>query len=73
MACIQSDGSLTRCGELLLLAMWEAATPEEVAKDCGVPLFRVRSAIREFVGAGLIAKKGDAYALTPKGVQRMEG
>ena len=73
MACIQSDGSLTRCGELLLLAMWEPAIPEEVAKDCGVPLFRVRSAIREFVGAGLIEKKGDAYALTPKGVQRMEG
>jgi predicted transcriptional regulator len=73
VACIQSDGSLTRCGELLLLAMWEPATPEEVVKDCGVPLFRVRSAIREFVGAGLIKKKGNAYALTPKGVQRMEG
>ena len=73
MACIQSDGSLTRCGELLLLAMWEPATPEEVAKNCGVSLFRVRSAMREFVGAGLIAKEGDTYALTPRGVRRMEG
>lgn len=49
------------------------ATPEEVAKDCSVPLFRVRSAIREFVGVGLLEKKGEAYALTPKGVQKMEG
>ena len=73
MACIEPDGFLTRCGELLLLAMWDQATPEEVAKDCSVPLFRVRSAIREFVGAGLLEKKGEAYALTPKGVQKMEG
>jgi predicted transcriptional regulator len=53
--------------------MWDQATPEEVAKDSGVPLFRARSAIREFVGAGLIEKRGEAYALTPEGIQKMEG
>jgi predicted transcriptional regulator len=53
--------------------MWELATPEEVAKDSGVPLFRARSAIREFVGAGLLEKRGEAYALTPKGIEKMEG
>ena len=73
MACIDPDGLLTRCGELLLLAMWDQATPEEVAKDIGVPLFRARSAIREFVGAGLLEKRGEAYALTPKGIQKIEG
>jgi predicted transcriptional regulator len=73
VACIEPDGFLTRCGELLLLAMWDPATPEEVAKNGGVPLFRARSAIREFVAAGLLEKRGEAYALTPKGVQKMEG
>lgn len=73
MACIEPDGFLTRCGELLLLAMWDQATPEEVAKDSGVPLFRARSAIREFLGAGLIEKRGEAYALTPEGIKRLEG
>jgi len=73
VACIEPDGFLTRCGELLLLAMWKPATPDEVARDVRVPLFRVRSAIREFVGAGLLEKRGEAYVLTAKGVQKMEG
>ena len=73
MACVQPDGFLTRCGEFLLLAMWKPATPEEVAKACRVPLFRVRSAIREFLQAGFVQKEGEAYVVTPDGIAVMEG
>ena len=73
MACIQPDGLLTRCGESVLLAMWVPATEADVAGDCRVPLFRVRSAIREFLQAGLIEQNGEAYKVTPQGVKRMEG
>jgi hypothetical protein len=54
MARIQPDGTLTPCGEQLLLATWHPGTAEQVAELCHAPLFRVRSAIRGFVEAGLM-------------------
>jgi len=73
MACIQPDGLLTRCGESVLLAMWTPATVEHVAKECRVPLFRVRAAVREFLDAGLIKKDKDQYLVTAAGIARLEG
>jgi predicted transcriptional regulator len=40
---------------------------EEIAKDAGLPLFRVRSGLRELTQAGLATQKGDKYQLTDKG------
>jgi predicted transcriptional regulator len=73
MACIQPDGLLTRCGESVLLAMWAPANLEYVAKECRVPLFRVRAAAREFLDAGFIRKNGDQYVVTASGIEKMEG
>lgn len=73
MGCIQPDGLLTRCGEAVLLAMWKPATLEEVAKECGVPMFRVRSAIREFLQAGLVERKQESYVITAQGIKKLEG
>jgi predicted transcriptional regulator len=73
MACIQPDGLLTRCGEAVLLATWKPSTQEEVAKECRVPMFRIRSAIREFLQAGLLEKNGESYAITAEGVRKLEG
>jgi hypothetical protein len=72
MACIEPNGTLTRCGEQLLLAMWHPGTAEEIAKLCHAPLFRVRSAIREFIEAGLAEKRDDTHVITPKGIEKME-
>jgi DNA-binding IclR family transcriptional regulator len=44
-------------------------TPEEVANEAGLPLFRVRSGLRELTEAGLASQKGDKYGLSPKGVE----
>lgn len=73
MGCIQPDGLLTRCGEAVLLAAWKPATLEDVAKECRVPMFRVRSAMREFFQAGLVERKGDFYVITAEGVKKLEG
>jgi hypothetical protein len=73
MACIQPDGHLTRCGEFVLLAMWKPATPEEVAHECGVPLFRIRSAMREFFNARLITKNGNRHVISAEGIAKLEG
>jgi DNA-binding IclR family transcriptional regulator len=40
---------------------------EEVAKNSGLPVFRVRSGLREMEEAGLTSAKGDKYELTPQG------
>jgi predicted transcriptional regulator len=44
-------------------------SPEEIAKNTGLPLFRVRSGLRELAQAGLADQKGDKYALSQKGAE----
>jgi len=46
-------------------------SPEEVAQETGLPLFRVRSGLRELTLAGLASQKGDKYELSPKGVEAL--
>jgi hypothetical protein len=57
----------------MLLAMWKPATAEAVAKACRLPLFRARSAIREFLEAKFLEKQGETYFMTAKGVEKLEG
>jgi predicted transcriptional regulator len=42
-------------------------SPEEIAKDAVLPLFRVRSGLRELTQAGLASQKDDRYKITGKG------
>jgi len=47
-------------------------SPEEIAKDAGLPLFRVRSGLRELTQAGLANQKNDKYEITEKGAELIE-
>jgi DNA-binding IclR family transcriptional regulator len=70
MACISPDGKPTESGAKLLRALKSgSSSPEEVAKDTGLPLFRVRSGLRELSQAGLAEQEGDGYKLSPKGTE----
>jgi DNA-binding IclR family transcriptional regulator len=70
MACISPDGKPTASGAKMLSALKaKAGSAEEVAQKAGLPLFRVRSGLRELAQAGLANTKGDNYELTPKGSQ----
>jgi predicted transcriptional regulator len=73
MACIQPDGTLSRSGELILLAVHSPASPEEVVRETGLDLFVVRAAMREFLQAGYVEKEADRYRLTPRGEAACEG
>jgi len=46
--------------------------PEELAKDAGLPLFKVRSGLRELTQAGLASQKDDKYGITNKGTELIE-
>lgn len=47
MACISAEGTLTESGRKMLTALQNPATPEQVAQVAGLPLFCVRSGLRE--------------------------
>jgi len=73
MACISPDGKPTQSGTKMLRALKSGlGSPEEIAKDAGLPLFRVRSGLRELTQAGLARQKNDKYELTEKGAELIE-
>ena len=70
MACISPDGKPTESGTKMLRALESGlSTPEEIAKGAGLPLFRVRSGLRELTQAGLANLKDDKFELSPKGIE----
>jgi predicted transcriptional regulator len=69
MACVSPDGKPTESGTKMLRALRAGlGSPEEIAKDTGLPLFRVRSGLRELNQAGLIADRAGKYEITEKGI-----
>jgi len=64
MACISADGTLSASGQAMLAALEHPAKEEEVASKTGLPLFRVRSGLRELVAAGLVSKQGERFVAT---------
>jgi len=68
MACISPDGKPTESGAKMLRALKSGlGSPEEVAQSTSLPLFRVRSGLRELTQAGLVDQKDDKYEITEKG------
>jgi len=73
MACISPDGKPTESGVKMLRALNSGlGSPEEIAKDAGLPLFKVRSGLRELTQAGLASQKDDKYGITNKGTELIE-
>ncbi|MFP3868703.1 MAG: hypothetical protein ACLFUU_11185 [Desulfobacteraceae bacterium] len=73
MPCIREDGTLSRSGELILLACRNPATPDKVARETGLPLFRIRSAIRELTEVECLEQLEEGYRTTEKGIKLLEG
>ena len=70
MACISPDGKPTESGTKMLRALQAGlGSPEEIARDTGLPLFRVRSGLRELTQAGLAKQRDDRYELSEKGAK----
>jgi predicted transcriptional regulator len=68
MACISPNGKPTESGTKMLRALQGGLkSPEEIAQESGLPLFRVRSGLRELAQAGLADQQADKYKLTEKG------
>ena len=70
MACLSADGKPNEIGISMLNSLKKGlSSPEDVAKDSGLALFRVRSGLRNLTGAGYVVQKGDGYGLSNKGTE----
>lgn len=72
MACINPDGSLTRPGRALLTALQRPVDLARASSDSGIPLYRVRSVIRELLEAGLVSVEGELYKITGPGMEKLQ-
>ena len=70
MACISPDGKPTESGTKMLRALKSGLrSPEEISQNAGIPLFRVRSGLRELTQVGLVNQKDGDYEITEKGAE----
>jgi DNA-binding IclR family transcriptional regulator len=70
VACVSPDGKPTESGIKMLRAVKSGpGSPEEIAGNTGLPLFRVRSGLRELTQVGLTTENDGQYRLTEKGAK----
>jgi predicted transcriptional regulator len=67
MACVSPDGTLSESAKALLKALAKPTAAEEIAKQVGQPLFKVRSSLRDLTAAGLVQEKGQDFLITESG------
>jgi DNA-binding IclR family transcriptional regulator len=56
---------LAASGRAILEAVRRSASAEEVAAATGLPLYRVRSGLRELAAAGLVAEEAGRFRVRP--------
>jgi predicted transcriptional regulator len=56
----------------MLTAVGPDSTAEEVANTTGIPLYRVRSSLRELLSAGFISEQGGHFKQTAQGVEKVK-
>jgi hypothetical protein len=71
MGCVNPDGTLTASAQAILAALRTAGTAEQIAPLAGLPIFRVRSALRELIAAGLVGVIDGQHRLTGTGEERL--
>lgn len=64
MACVQADGTLSPSAQAMLDALQERRTIGDLAALTGLPMFRLRSGLREMISAGLVEEKEGVFVAT---------
>ena len=68
MPCVSPDGKPTDSGMNMLRAVHDGKqTPEDVAAATGMPMYRVRSGLREMIDAGYLVQSDDTVNLSDQG------
>jgi predicted transcriptional regulator len=72
MPCVWPDGSLSTSGRLLLASVSPNCSAEEVSAVTGIPLYRVRSSLRQLLAAGYISQEGEHFRQTDEGARKVK-
>jgi predicted transcriptional regulator len=72
MPCVKPDGTLEPMAQAIVRALGTPRTIDGVCEHLRLPLYRVRSTMRELVEAGLVAESDGVYRLTDSGQGRVE-
>jgi len=67
MGCISPDGTLSEQAKVVLRVLAPGRPLEEVAAEAELPLYRIRSSVRELVQAGLVEEAGPMFRTTAAG------
>jgi hypothetical protein len=71
MPCVKPDGTLEPMAQAILRALGTPRTAEGVCDHLRLPLYRVRSTVRELVEAGLVADADGTLRMTDAGAARI--
>jgi predicted transcriptional regulator len=71
MACINPDGTLTPTAQAVISALRTSYTAADLGQVTGLPIYRIRSTIRELIEAGLVLETEGKYQLTEGGKGRL--
>lgn len=72
MPCISADGTLTVAARKVMTAMQSPIPLEGAANASGLPLYQIRSSVRELIQAGLVEVLDDGrHVLTEAGRQKL--
>ena len=73
MACVNSNGELTQTAKDLLNSIVdEAQTPQDISKNVGQPIFKVRSSLRDMKSMGFVIEEDGKYKMNPKAKKVLE-
>ncbi len=72
MPCVTPTGELTPSGRGILEVLVLPRDVEWIADATGLPVFRTRAALREFVEAGLAEEYAGRFRATALGMERLQ-
>jgi DNA-binding IclR family transcriptional regulator len=70
MGCVNPDGSLSTQARSILDVLETSNELDDVARKTGLPLYRVRAAVRELIQAGLVEEVDGGHRATEAGRTR---
>jgi|WetSurMetagenome_2_1015567.scaffolds.fasta_scaffold364581_2 hypothetical protein len=72
MPCVSANGAPIENGKELLTAVKSGfITPEDVARETRLPMWAVRSGLRELVLAGFASQTDEIFGITERGVEEL--
>ncbi len=74
MPCVTPTGELTPSGRSILEVLVQPRDVQWIADATGLPVFRTRAALREFLEAGLAREaEPGRFAATERGREKLKG